>query len=104
MDELLSLVVEPKEEVERLRTIRECEWEIDWWSESLTGGVTCWCARRKGAREIPPEKWLTPCPLTVGQTCQMRTVGRESQLGITGAPPACLTCFPHTHYATGLRC
>ena len=35
VDELLSLVVELREEVERLRTIRECEWEIDWWSDSL---------------------------------------------------------------------
>lgn len=35
MDELLSLVVELKEEVKRLRTIRECEWEIDWWTDSL---------------------------------------------------------------------
>ncbi|PKU29756.1 death-associated protein 1 [Limosa lapponica baueri] len=32
---LLSLVVELKEEVERLRTIRECEREIDWWTHSL---------------------------------------------------------------------
>ena len=34
VDELLSLVVELREEVERLRTIRECEWEIDCWSDS----------------------------------------------------------------------
>ena len=33
VDELLSLVVELREEVERLRTIRECE-QIDWWSDS----------------------------------------------------------------------
>ncbi|KAM8793368.1 LOW QUALITY PROTEIN: UV excision repair protein RAD23 homolog B-like [Eudromia elegans] len=32
MDDLLSLVVELKEEVERVRAIRECEREIDWWS------------------------------------------------------------------------
>ena len=35
VDEMLSLVVELKEEVERLRTTRECEREIDWWSDSL---------------------------------------------------------------------
>jgi len=35
VDELLSLVVELREEVERLRTISECKWEIDWWSDSL---------------------------------------------------------------------
>ena len=35
VDELLSLVVELREEAERLRTIRECEKEMDWWSDSL---------------------------------------------------------------------
>ena len=35
VDELLSLVVKLREEVENLRTIRECEWEADWWSDSL---------------------------------------------------------------------
>ena len=30
LDDLLSLVAELKEEVERLRSIRECEREIDW--------------------------------------------------------------------------
>ena len=35
VDELLSLVVELNEDVERLRAIRECEWEIEWWSDLL---------------------------------------------------------------------
>ena len=35
MNELLSLVGELKEEVERLRANRECEQEMNWWSESL---------------------------------------------------------------------
>ena len=35
LDDLLSLVVELKEEVERLRSITECEREIGWWSNSL---------------------------------------------------------------------
>jgi len=35
VNDLLSLVAELKEEVERLRSIRECEREIDWWSRSL---------------------------------------------------------------------
>ena len=61
VDEHLSLVVELKEEVERLRTIREYEQEIDWWSDSLA-------CQREGCREIPPEKGLTPCLVTVGQT------------------------------------
>ena len=37
VDGLVSLVAELKEEVERLRAIRECEQEIDWWSNSLPG-------------------------------------------------------------------
>ena len=35
VDELLNLVVELGEEVEKLRTIRECKREIDWWSDSV---------------------------------------------------------------------
>ena len=33
--DLLSLVAELKEEVERLRSIQECEREINWWSGTL---------------------------------------------------------------------
>ncbi|GAB0205675.1 hypothetical protein GRJ2_003033100 [Grus japonensis] len=35
VDDLLSLVAELREEVERLRSIREAEKEIDWWSQAL---------------------------------------------------------------------
>jgi len=35
VNDLLSLVAELKEEVERLRSIRECERKIDWWSCTL---------------------------------------------------------------------
>ena len=35
VNDLLSLVVDLKEEVERLRNIRECERKIDWWCQSL---------------------------------------------------------------------
>jgi len=35
VNDLLSLVAELKEEVERLRSIQECERDIDWWSCSL---------------------------------------------------------------------
>lgn len=34
MDALLSKVMKLKEEVERLRSMRDCEQEIDWWSNS----------------------------------------------------------------------
>ena len=52
VDELLSLVVELREEVERLRTIRECEWEIDWWSDSL----------RERCRDSAPQTIVDPLP------------------------------------------
>jgi len=35
MEDLLSKVVKFKEEVKRLRSIRDCQQEIDWWSNSL---------------------------------------------------------------------
>ena len=50
VDELLSLVVELREEVERLRTIRECEREIDWWSDSL----------RERCRDCTPQTVVDP--------------------------------------------
>lgn len=37
VEDLISLVAELKEEMERLRTIRECVQELDWWSNSLKG-------------------------------------------------------------------
>ena len=52
VDELLSLVVELREEVERLRTIRECEREIDWWSDSL----------RERCRDSTPQTVVDPLP------------------------------------------
>ena len=36
VDYLLCLVAELREEVDRLRSIREAEQEIDWWSCALT--------------------------------------------------------------------
>jgi len=35
VNDLLGLVAELKEEVERLRSIRECEREMGWWSRTL---------------------------------------------------------------------
>ena len=60
VDELIQLVVELKKEVQRLRSIRECEQEIGWWSDSRVRG--------KGARETLSQKWWTPSPIKVGQT------------------------------------
>ena len=35
LNDLLSLVVDLKKEVERLKSITECERKIDWWCQSL---------------------------------------------------------------------
>ena len=48
MDDLLSLMAELREEVERLRNIRESEKEINWWNHALPS------LRLK--KEQPPEK------------------------------------------------
>jgi len=60
MDELLSLVVELKEDVERLRTVGEHEQEIDWWSDLLA----CW---REGCQGDMPRKVVDSLP------CHSRT-------------------------------
>jgi len=49
VNDLLILVAELKEEVERLRSIRECDREIDWWSRSLTS------LRPRQQQVAPPE-------------------------------------------------
>lgn len=54
MDELLSMVVELQEEVERL-SIRECEQESDWWSDSLV-------CQREGCQGDTPRKVVDPLP------------------------------------------
>ena len=36
LHDLLSLVVDLKEEMERLRSIKECEKKIDWWCQTLS--------------------------------------------------------------------
>ena len=36
LNDLLSLAIDLKEDVERLRTIKDCEREIDWWCQSLS--------------------------------------------------------------------
>lgn len=58
-DDLLSLVAELKEEVERIRSNKECEQGAEWWSNSLP--------YEKGTRGIHPKHWWTPYPVTVRQ-------------------------------------
>ena len=47
VNDLLSLVACLREEVERLRTIKDCEKEIDWWCQALSA------RRSRRATEAP---------------------------------------------------
>ena len=56
LNDLLSLVVDLKEEVERLRSIKECEREIDWWCQTLS-------AQDLGSQLRLHMEHITPCCL-----------------------------------------
>lgn len=90
VDELLSLVVELKEEVERLKAIRECERETDWWSDPLA-------CQREGCQ--PPEKWLTPLPCHSWTDLTDEEGWKRVLAQHHGAPPppTCLPCFLSSH-------
>jgi len=55
VNDLLSLVAELREEMERLRSIRECESEIDWWSSTLP-------SLRQRQQEAAPQEAEDPRP------------------------------------------
>lgn len=62
VDDLVSLVAELREEVERLRAIGECEQELDWWSNSLPG-------LKERHRGETPQQVVDPLP------CRCRAEG-----------------------------
>ncbi|KAI6074904.1 Cadherin-18 isoform X1 [Aix galericulata] len=64
VDDLVRMVAELKEEVERLRDIRECEREIDWWSNSLQG-------LKERYRAETPQMGVDPLP------CRRRAEGGD---------------------------
>ena len=98
LNDLLSLVTDLKEEVEKLRSIRECEREIDWCFQSLPA------LRSRQAAEAPHEAHhpLLPCKQRgpTGRQCSCCSEGpnssgdelvrkgqwQRSQFGNTGAP------------------
>jgi len=55
VNDLLSLVAELKEEVERWRNIWECEREIDWWSRTLP-------SLRPRQQQVAPQEAEDPLP------------------------------------------
>lgn len=67
---LLSLVVDLKEEVERLRTIKECEREIDWWCQSLSASSSQHTveAPNGACQPLPPHKQVVKGNQPAGNT------------------------------------
>ena len=59
VDDLLCLVAELKEEVERLRSIRECEREIDCWSRTLSSPGS---SQQMEAPQEAPQEAENPLP------------------------------------------
>lgn len=64
VDDLIRMVAELKEEVERLRAIRECEREMDWWSNSL-------CSLKGRHQGETPQMGVDPLP------CCHRAEGKD---------------------------
>ena len=81
VDELLSLVVELKEDVERLRTIREWEWKTDLWSDLLA-------CQREGCKGDTPRKVVDSLP------CHSRTDLTDEE-GWKKVPTWCHRNAPH---------
>ena len=77
VDDLLGLVAELKEEVERLRSIRECEREIDWWTRTLPS------LRQRQQREAPQEAEV-PLPPCHGAGGDLRDEGEWIQVPARG--------------------
>jgi len=79
VNDLLSLMAELKEELERLRSIRECEREIDWWSHFLA-------SPRPRQQEAAPQEGEDPPP-----SCQqaergdLRDRGESKQVSAQGS-------------------
>jgi len=88
VNDLLSLVAELKEEVERLSSIRECEWKIELWSCTLP-------SLRPRQQEAAPqfaEDSLPSCYQAERSDLRDRRNGNRSLLGAASeSPPG----FPH---------
>ena len=99
VEDLLSLVVELKEEVERLRSIWDCGKRIDRWS----------CARlslQEGCGENAPQAVGDDLLSTVwweGATSKTVRDGNKSLFGATSGLSLSLSRLPRCPYITGVR-
>ncbi|KGL92569.1 hypothetical protein N301_03553, partial [Charadrius vociferus] len=73
VNDLLSLVIELKEAVERLRTIRQCEREINWWAHSLR------VREHVEASHTPEDPLLTSHPAVEGDLKEEGDLGEEEE-------------------------
>ncbi|KAK4811185.1 hypothetical protein QYF61_019816 [Mycteria americana] len=98
VDDLLCMVAELREEVERLRSIREAEKEIDWWCHALPP------LRQEQEQQQPPVRTHDQgdplsSPTRLKAVAQRRRVnGGESMLVAAGEGPPCPPC-PHRYEA-----
>ena len=79
--------MELKEEMERLRIIRECEQEIDWWSDLLV------CQREEYQGDTP-RKVVDPLPYHSQTNLTDEEGWKRVLLGVTGAPPPAYLASP----------
>ena len=99
VEDLLSLAVELKEEVERLRSM----WDS---GKGLTGGVELCHPYRKGVGEMLLRQWGIICCLTVrweGVASEPARDGNKSLFGATSRLPLGLSHLPRCPYIAGMR-
>ena len=99
VEDLLSLAVELKEEVERLRSM----WDS---GKGLTGGVELCHPYRKGVGEVVLKQWGIICCLTVrwgGVTSKTVRYGKKSLFGATSGLPLSLSHLPRCSSITLIR-
>ena len=97
--DLLSLVLELKEEAERLRSIRDCGKGIAWWSRTLP-------SLQEGCGEMLLKQQGIICYLTVrweGVTSKTARDGNKSLFGATSGLTLSLSHLPRCSYITGVR-
>ena len=103
VDDLLCMVAELWEEVERLRSIREAEKEIDWWCHALSP------PRQEQEQQQPPVRThdqgdpVSPHTGLKAAAQRRRVNGGESTLVAAGEGLPCPPRLPRCLCTTGMR-
>jgi len=96
VNDLLSLVTELKEDVERLRSLRECEREIYWWSHTLPSLRP----RQQMETSQETEDPLLSCHQAEGEDLRDGGNGNRSVLWAADEPAPSLPQLPSCPYTT----